>query len=74
MIRVASILLALFVAAQSTAVASERMVCRYTGKVMENCPCPDRGAAPVVEKAGCCTVLRGGKPSNHSSLRARNLS
>src|SRR5688572_10955974 len=57
MIRVVSILLALFVAAQSTAVASARMVCRYTGKVMENCPCPGRGAESVVEKAGCCTVI-----------------
>ena len=57
MSRAVAIVLALFVAAQSTAVAGERMVCRYTGKVMENCPCP-RGTEPVVEKPGCCTVVR----------------
>jgi hypothetical protein len=57
MSRLAAIALCLFVAAQSTAFAGTRMVCRYTGKEMKNC-CPTRGERPVVEKTGCCTVVQ----------------
>jgi hypothetical protein len=55
--RSSALALVLFVAAQSTAVVSTRMVCRYTGKVMENCPCPERAASAELEQPGCCTVV-----------------
>ena len=53
----AAIALCLFVAAQSTAFAGTRMVCRYTGKEMKGC-CARPGAQPLVEKTGCCTMLQ----------------
>jgi hypothetical protein len=55
--RFSAIALVLFVAVQATAVASTRMVCRYTGKVMESCSCPERAASAELEQPGCCTVV-----------------
>jgi hypothetical protein len=57
MTRFAAIALCLFVAAQSTAFAGTRMVCRYSGKEMKGCSAQP-GAQPLVEKAGCCTMLQ----------------
>ena len=58
MTRSFAIALVLLVAAQAAAIAQERMVCRYTGRVMQNCPCPERSVRPTLEQLSCCTMVR----------------
>lgn len=50
-------LLLFFVSAQAFAWADVRMVCRYSGRVLSECPCPPEDqAAPAVERLDCCLI------------------
>jgi hypothetical protein len=69
--RTAALVLAVTVGSQALAPAGAVLVCKYTGKVLDPCACPQRkGAqAPAVQAEGCCE-LRAAPPSSPALARA----
>lgn len=55
--------LALLLSAQAFASGATVMVCRFTGQVLADCPCPTREEAPKLQRESCCE-LRGSIPFN----------
>ncbi len=48
---------------QSVAFAGEKHVCRYSGRILEPCPCPPEPAHTAgLEKRDCCDVLSARLP------------
>lgn len=66
MVRTVTSVLALLVATQAAAFSEARAVCRFTGRTIAPCPCPEvhHAAPPVdaVEAASCCLVQQGRLP------------
>ncbi len=66
MLRTVTAVLALVVATQAAAFAETRAVCRFTGRTIAPCPCPEthHGSKPVdsVGSASCCLVQQGRLP------------
>lgn len=63
MLRSVAAVTALFVCFQSVAFAGEKHVCRFTGRILEPCACPQEKAAKHgVEKDGCCETLSARLP------------
>ncbi len=51
--RVAAVALSLLLAGAALAAPTAVRVCKWTGKVMARCPCPERDG---IEKASCCEM------------------
>lgn len=56
MLRAVALSLTLLFAGHAYAAGARVMVCRYSGKVMEDCPCPPGGDDARVQKQACCEV------------------
>ncbi|MFL5319718.1 MAG: hypothetical protein ACJ790_08675 [Myxococcaceae bacterium] len=56
--RAVAIALTILLSAQAVASGATVMVCRYTGKVLQDCPCPAATDDAQIQKQGCCE-LRG---------------
>lgn len=68
--RLASVLIAAAVAAQALAPSGAVLVCKYTGKVLDPCACPQRRGpeTPSVRTESCCE-LRAAPPSSPAIAR-----
>ena len=58
-LHIAALFVALALGSQALAAASGPvMVCKFTGKVMQACPCPEPEAdeLPQLKRAGCCEL------------------
>ena len=63
MLRSFAAVTALFVCFQSVAFAGEKHVCRFTGRILEPCACPEEKAPKHgLEKNGCCQTLSARLP------------
>lgn len=60
--RAFAIALALLLSAQAIAAGGTVMVCRYTGKVLVECPCPESQDGPATLSKESCCELRGSAP------------
>jgi len=69
--RAAGLALAIVAAAQALAPGGAVLVCKYTGKVLDPCSCPQRKGpqAPAVQAESCCE-LRTAPPSSPAIARA----
>jgi hypothetical protein len=69
--RLASVLIAAAVAVQALAPSGAVLVCKYTGKVLDPCACPQRKGpeTPSVQAESCCE-LRAAPPSSPAIARA----
>jgi hypothetical protein len=74
MVRVLHLILALCIAAQALAYDSTLLVCRYTGKVVTPCACPDeRRAEPdcaTIRRQDCCEVHKSEAPAVPAVVKA----
>jgi hypothetical protein len=73
--RTAALALAIAVASQALAQGGPVLVCRYTGKVLDPCACPQRKgpAAPALQSQGCCE-WRAAPPAVPAIAKAANPS
>ena len=74
LVRVLHLIVALFIAAQALAHDGTLLVCRYTGKVVTPCACPDeRRAEPdcaTVRRQNCCELHKSEAPAVPAVVKA----
>lgn len=56
LLRLFAISLTLLFAAQAFASGNRAMLCRYSGKIMEDCPCPPAPEHSELERESCCEI------------------
>jgi hypothetical protein len=66
MSRLLAITIALSLGAQALATGGAVKVCRFTGRVMEGCPCPHTDGQPRAEikDRGCCEIRAASRPAS----------